>query len=272
MAEQFNIQTKGLIRFSYLAENGFVLTKRGLDEVRATLYDPARLERRFRLFETLALPSLVGQVDQDFQLAVLIGEDFPDVARVRLEGLLSGLPNVHIVAKPPQIHIKAVVEAFEALPTREDATHIATFRLDDDDAMHRNTTARIRTIAQTLLPIRDAEKPFAIAFNRGFYFDAGDAETPLREVYERHPLGVGMAVVARRDDRANVFRRNHRNVAQFYDTYTEVDHPMFLRSVHADNDSEAKSSGREGTMAPRRIRRLLREDFGIDPDALKALT
>ncbi len=266
-----NIQTKGLIRFSYLAKNGFVLSKQGLEEARSVLYDPARLDRRFRLFETLTLPSLAVQDDPDFALAVLIGSDFPDTARARLEDLLRDFKAAKIVAMPPRVHIKAVVDAYEALPTRHSATHIATFRLDDDDAMHRGATARIKALASALLAVRTTDKPFAIAFNRGFYFDPDNADAPLQEVYERHPLGVGMAVVAGRADRANVFRRNHRNVAQFYDTYTEVDLPMFVRSVHGDNDSGAQNSGRAGKMAPGRMRRIVRDDFGINLRDLEAL-
>ena len=79
------LQIKGLIRFSYLSENGFAKSEQGMTEMREMLYDPARLDRRFALFERLALHSLALQDDQDFKVAVLIGDSFPDAARARLE-------------------------------------------------------------------------------------------------------------------------------------------------------------------------------------------
>ena len=232
-----SVDIKGLVRFSYLTRGGFNLSKQGLDAARAVLYDPARLDRRFRFFETWALPSLTNQTDQNFQTGILITDDFPDAARARLETLVTGIDNVHMVVRPPMEHIQACKAGFEALPEREDVSHVATFRLDDDDAMHRETIARIRDIANRLLALREGDKPMCIAFNRGFYLDVNNEETPVTEVYERAPLGVGMAVVAPKGAHVTVFRRNHRHIAQYYDTYTEVQRPMFLRSVHDDNDS-----------------------------------
>lgn len=271
MAGTFKLQIKGLIRFSYLSLDGFKASEKGVDAVRASLYAPERLERRFRFFEALALPSLREQENQDFQTAILVGESFPIPYLERLLDLLDDVPNTTIVRLPPLIHIQAVKTAYRALPTEEAATHIATFRLDDDDAMHRTTTARIAEIAEHSLPLRDADSPFAIAFNRGFYLDTANDDQPVREVYERNPLGIGMALVASKNDAATVFRRNHRQVTQYYNTYSDVSRPMFLRSVHDDNDSGAKASGRDGKMEPQRIERLLRDGFGLNVNDLRTL-
>ncbi len=270
MAKGFKLDVKGLVRFSYLSENGFAMSKAGMKAVRETLYAPERLDRRFRLFETLSLHCLRQQRDQSFTAGVLIGEDFPDKPRARLEDMIADMSNVHLIVRPPMIHIKATVEAFAELPSDPKATHTATFRLDDDDAMHLDTVSRIRTIAAQVMPIRNANMPFAIAFNRGFYLDSASDE-PVQEMYEKTPLGVGLAVVARVGDPANAFRRNHRSIAQFYDTYTEVAAPMFIRSVHPDNDSGAQATGRKGTMGPKRIMRHLREGFGLEIEDLDAL-
>ena len=70
-------QIKGLMRFSYLSENGFAKSTDDLDARRAVLYEPARLERRFRLFERLAFHTMALQDDTDFSCAVLIGDCFP---------------------------------------------------------------------------------------------------------------------------------------------------------------------------------------------------
>ncbi|MFK7838204.1 MAG: glycosyltransferase [Sulfitobacter sp.] len=262
------VQIKGLIRFSYLSENGFAKSMDDLNAMRALLYAPERLERRFKLFERLAFHTMALQDDTDFTCAVLIGECFPDAWRTRLEDMIADFSPLRIVSLPPMIHIQAVKTAYSALPDQEGATHIATFRQDDDDGMHRQTTARIRAVAQNLLQIREDKKPFVIAFNRGLYLDPA-ADTPVTEWYERAPLGIGLAMVTKVGDHATVFRRNHRHLTQYYDCYTEVGRPMWIRSVHQDNDSSAQPSGRAGHMRPRGIKRLLWDGFGLTHEMLE---
>ncbi|MCP3879258.1 MAG: hypothetical protein GY701_12850, partial [Sulfitobacter sp.] len=50
------MQVLGLCRFSYPALGGFQVGHDSTADRIAYLYDPARLEERFRLFETVALP------------------------------------------------------------------------------------------------------------------------------------------------------------------------------------------------------------------------
>lgn len=270
MAREKKVQIKGLLRFSYLSENGFAKSTQGMAGMRDMLYEPARLARRFALFERLALHSLKLQEDQDFRVAILIGEDFPAQARARLEELLNGFEAAQLVALPPMKHIQAVKAAYDALPDDPQASHIATFRQDDDDAMHRDTIGRVRKVGTHLLALRETPDPFVIAFNRGLYLDA-EADPPVTEWYERSPLGIGLAMVAEKGDAATVFRRNHRQFMQYYDCYTEVSQPMWIRSVHQDNDSSAQPTGRAGTLKPVGIRKCLRRGFGLNLDMLKAL-
>ena len=266
----FKSQIKGLMRFSYLSENGFAKSVSDLDARRAALYDPARLERRFRLFEQLAFPTMAQQDDRDFVCAVLIGECFPDAWRMRLEDLIADVPMMQVVALPPMVHIQAVKQAYNALPDDPEATHIATFRQDDDDGMHRETTARIRAVADAMLPVRVDDKPFVIAFNRGLYLD-NSGDPGITEWYERAPLGIGLAMVTPKGDHATVFRRNHRNLVEYYDCYTEVAKPMWIRTVHQDNDSSATPQGRRGALRARGVRRVLSEGFGLTPEQLADL-
>ncbi|MEP5729833.1 MAG: glycosyltransferase [Sulfitobacter sp.] len=264
------VQIKGLIRFSYLAENGFAKSTNDIAAMAEMLYEPARLERRFRLFERLAFHTMALQDDTDFSCAVLIGDSFPAPWRARLEDMVAEFAPLHIVTLPPMVHIQAIKQAYAMLPDDPDATHVATFRQDDDDGMHRQTTARIRDLAQNMLQVRVDQKPFIIAFNRGLYLDQG-SETPVTEWYERAPLGIGLAMVAKVGDHATVFRRNHRHLTQYYDCYTEVARPMWIRSVHQDNDSTAQPSGRSGVLRPRGIKRLLWDGFGLTREMLDDL-
>lgn len=270
MAHPQKAQIKGLMRFSYLSENGFAKSTDDLDQRRAVLYDPARLARRFKLFERLAFHTMALQDDRDFTCAVLIGECFPDTWRARLEDIIRDFSPMRIVALPPMVHIQAVKAAYHALPDDPDATHVATFRQDDDDGMHRETTARIRAVADAMLPVRPDDKPFIIAFNRGLYLEPS-APQPLSEWFERAPLGIGLAMVTPKGDHATVFRRNHRNLVEYYDCYTEIAKPMWIRSVHEDNDSSATPQGRQGALRERGIKRVLWDGFGLTPEMLEGL-
>ena len=270
MAQAIKAQIKGLMRFSYLSENGFAKSDPDLDARRAVLYDPARLDRRFRLFERLAFHTMALQDDTDFSCAVLIGDCFPDPWRQRLEEIIAEFAPMRLVSLPPMVHIQAVKQAYAALPDDPEATHLATFRQDDDDGMHRETITRIRAVTEAMLPVRPDTKPFVIAFNRGLYLDP-TAERPITEWYERAPLGIGLAMVTPVGDPATVFRRNHRNLVEYYDCYTEVARPMWIRSVHADNDSSATPQGRAGALRQKGVRRLLWDGFGLTPEMVEGL-
>jgi len=271
MAGRYKVQIRGLVRFSYLSEGGFAMSEQGQDAVRDILYDPVRLDRRFHMFEHLALHSIKRQRNSNFKVGVLIGDGFPDAARARLEKLVHDVPQIQIISLPPLVHFNAIRLAYAAIADEPNATHTATFRLDDDDAMHRITTNRIDKLAGPLLSLRDPKTPFAIAFNRGFYLNVGNKDVPISEWYEKTPLGVGLALVAPVGDPVNVFRRNHRRLGEYYDCMTEVERPMFIRSVHADNDSGAAATGRQGDLSRREIARVLRVGFGKTLDELKAL-
>ena len=71
------MQVIGLCRFSYPAIGGFQVEHETLEERITYLYDPNRLQERFRLLETIALPCLRHQTDQNFDLIIVVGDSLP---------------------------------------------------------------------------------------------------------------------------------------------------------------------------------------------------
>lgn len=261
---------KGVVRFSYPSEGGFAQKFPSAESHEAFLYDHERLTRRFHLFENLTLPCLRGQTEGEFHVAILTGESLPDWALNRLRENLSDIPQARIIQLPRMNHYPATREAFEQLPD-EGATHVAGFRLDDDDAMHFTTVQRIREISDGMAKLTDTTVPFAIGFNRGFFLSCSDNGNAVVEVRERTPLGIGLTLVVPIDQRSNIFRRNHRFLHQFYDCFTDVGQPMFIRSVHEDNDSGAVSTGVGKGMTRAEIDQALVSGFGMDLAQLKAI-
>lgn len=238
--------------------------------MRRMLYDPARLERRFALFETLTLPSLVAQTSDAAEIIVLTGDSLPEPARARLDAALASLPNARVVALPVMDMFRGVKEALTETPPPPGTTHVATMRTDDDDAMHADSIARVHALAP-LLCAADPENPAVIAFNKGFYLALGDGPPDTFRVSMRTPLGVGLTMIAPISFPGNIYSRNHRALPQFYNCYSEAERPMFLRSVHRDNDSSGHDPAESRLIPQKRAHRIWADGFGLDPDRVAAL-
>ena len=92
MAE--GVQIQGLCRFSFPCTGGFKKYHESLDERRAALYAPKRLDERTLWFEHVFMPPLRAQTDSDFTMHLLLGEDFPEPWRSRVEAAIAGCPQV----------------------------------------------------------------------------------------------------------------------------------------------------------------------------------
>ncbi len=257
-----------VIRFSYVADSGFKISRKGLDGVRSTLYDPHRLERRFRLFSALTLPSLLGQSDPDFTLAVLIGDDFPPVFRARLEQLVAPLRDAHVVALPPANNYRSTKTAIESV-RQPWATHLTTVRLDDDDALGRGVVASLKRLAPSVQALGPNDSPAVICFNNGLFLELSDEGNRLFGVVEKLPLGIGMGMIAPVGARPTIFSTDHRRVHTRWNCYTEALTPHFIRTVHRDNDSGALVSGERFDYTRAELDHILKAHFSHQlPDLL----
>lgn len=230
-----------VIRFSYLGESGWRLTHGGLQANRAALYDPARLRRRFRLFEALTLPSLLAQTDPDFTTAILIGTDFPKEWRARLVELVKPLRDARVIALPPMKNFAATKQAIQ-LSTSTDS-HIISIRLDDDDAMSVDCIAEQKRLGPMVLDISGIDTPTIVAFNNGLFLNMKSGGNTLFGVIESLPLGIGMGMIAPKTVRPTIFSTDHRQIHTRWNCYTDSVTPHFIRTVHGDNDSGARVYG-----------------------------
>lgn len=263
----------GVCRFSYPALSAFRKTPTQAEEARAMLYDPARLERRFALFEALMLPSLEAQSDRDFQMGFVIGDDFPQPFRQRLETLLKRLPGAYLHPHPPAPNYKATHSAYKAADL-DGASHLTSFRLDDDDAMDRDFIARLRRQAQGLHPLSGG-KPFVIGQTNGFWLETGrrdGADTPARiyDVHERTPA-CGVALVSGVKSGLTAYVHNHRDLAERFSTYLDAVTPAFIRTVHRDNDAAPHVAGSKNKFDQAEIKAQIERHFPFSLAQLLAL-
>ena len=96
-----DIQVLGLCRFSVPSEGAFQVTHDSIEQRRAMLYDPARLDTRFIWFEQVLLPSIAKQKDPQFKLIILMGEDFPEPYRARMLAHIETVPQLCAEFAPP---------------------------------------------------------------------------------------------------------------------------------------------------------------------------
>jgi hypothetical protein len=270
MPKDFRNQIIGLIRFSFVTVGDFYPGFETADDMKAFLFDEARLERRFRLFEGVCLPTLKAQTDQDFTCVLLVAKDFPKLWRKRLDAAIAGLPFVQVVEKPPMNHYQGIREAFDAVP-REGFTHRTTFRLDDDDAINLGFIALLRKLAIKLNKVSPKDDPIGIAFNKGIYLSYSAEGTKYQKAQERMPLSIGTALLAPVAFAGNIYAYNHRAISQFHSTWMDLSEMVYLRTLHRDNKSNPHFSGSVETLEPKRAATLLAQKFGLDFRALETL-
>lgn len=271
MARRPDNQIVGLCRFSYPATAGFRLSAAGPEAVVETLYDPARMQMRFALFETVCLPSLAAQTDTAFRLVVLVGDMMPLRWRRRLRKLREDHPFLEICALPPRGPLQATRRAFRA--ASEAVTPFVTgFRLDDDDAVAADYVERLRDRADRLLGagLADEETPVAISFQSGLLWDLDAPGRPVYRMAETRPPAQASAMVTPRDFGPNIFRWNHSKLLSRARCWTEPAPEMFVRTLHGGSDS---GRGKPRTAEPVQANvaeRLLQERFGVMPGRVAA--
>ncbi|ETD90101.1 glycosyltransferase [Rhodobacter capsulatus] len=270
MSEDFRNQIVGLIRFSFVTTGDFYPGFDSVEDMKAFLFDEARLERRFRLFEGICLPTLKAQTDPDFTCIFLVARDFPKPWRRRLDKLLDGLPFVQIVEKPPMNHYQGIREAFAEVPSAG-FTHRTSFRLDDDDAVNLTFIATLRGLAAKVHAIPDKDEPIGISFNRGLYLTYSKKGTSYQRAVERTPLSIGTALLAPVSFAGNIYAYNHRALGQVHNIWMDQQDIVYLRTLHRDNKSNPHFSGSMEPVEPKRAAVLLRQKFGFDFDTIEKL-
>jgi len=256
------------MRFSYPALGGFTMSLDGLDNAKKQLYDTGRLDRRFHIFEKLTLPSLLAQSVQDYEIAIIIGEDMPSRYISHLEFLLKPLPNAKLFALP-SIHR----EVAHVIDLMRDKTKrfIATTRLDDDDAISIDCVESIQNKCKIILRTNITSLPVAIAFNNGLFLEKSDDRATIYGVKQRSPLGIGLTLLTKTREKQTIYTRNHRQAAAYWNCISDAVNPTFIRSVHKDNDSNAHSDGVRIEYTDEQLREVLRSRFGFRLEDLLSL-
>lgn len=230
----------GLCRFSYSSIGGWRKTPNSSsEETQEFLFDEARLEKRFRLFEGFTIPSMLSQTDQDFKFVVLASQSMPESYKIRLGALCDRVPQAHVSFQPRTLQRRAMRRCLGAAFGSELSQ--ITFKLDDDDALSADYIERLRRIA--------------LQYGPGHAFSFGDGVT-LRWVEGRGQCiltsipfaSAGLALFVDRTGleesrAANVYSLAHNRFYQLFPTIVSGGGLAYVRTLHGTNDSFGQLHG-----------------------------
>ena len=232
------MQVIGLCRFSYPAIGGFQVEHDSLEERIAYLYAEERLEERFQLMETVALPCLREQTDQEFELIIVIGDSLPKRHRDRLHDITAGMPQVRIHSEPPRKQRPVMKEILNKARRDPDAPCLQ-FRHDDDDAVSVDFIERLRQTVQDCPGLIERNRTVAIDFNRGYVAEVGAEGIAAAEIHRPYYVAaLGMYVQG--GCNLTIMNFAHEKILRFMPTVTISDQPMFVRTHNGYNDSRQK--------------------------------
>ena len=264
-----HMQVIGLCRFSYPALGGFQVGHDTIEERMAYLYDDARLEERFRLFETVALPCLKAQTDPDFELIVVIGDTLPQRHLDRLRDILATLPQARIRSEPPRQHREVMKEILNS--ARDRHLPCLQFRFDDDDAVAVDFVERLRAASDDCFALTQQHRTIAFDWSRGLIAEYGPDGIAATEVFRPFDVAaLGMYVRPRCP--LTIMNYAHNKINRFMPTVSFDTKHMFVRGHNASNDSRQKGE-RPADVTPLTPEgeTMFRTRFAIDADAVRQM-
>lgn len=262
------MQVIGLCRFSYPAIGGFQTIHESVEERRRFLYQHDRLEERFRLFETVALPGFKKQSDEDFQLVIVVGDCLPKPAFDRLNDLTGGLKQVRIVAKPPGRHRKVMQEILNSARNNPDQPCLQ-FRHDDDDAVAVDFVERFRGCVRDCIGLFQRHAMVAVDFNCG-YLARANADGIQAVRVHRPLISAGLGMYVRGGQQKSIMNFAHNRINRAMPVVTRPDSPMWVRGLNRFNDSP-RTRNMDVALNPltRQQELEFQTRFAIDPDMVR---
>jgi hypothetical protein len=262
------MQAIGLCRFSYPALGGFQIEHDTIEERIAYLYGEHRLEERFRLFETIALPCLKAQTDPNFSLIIVIGDQFPAHHEKRLEDLIEDFPQALIHKEPPRNQREVMKEILNE--ARLDPSEpCLQFRYDDDDAISVDFIGKLRKAAQDCGPLLRQHKTVAFDWSVGYVAEFSAQGIQAAETFRQfYTAALGMCVKG--NNPLTIMNYAHDKMPRFMPAVSFSETPMWVRSHNSSNDSR-QNQERHPNMMPLDAsqEQMFRDRFAIDIDHVR---
>ncbi|AGT10253.1 glycosyltransferase [Paracoccus aminophilus] len=261
------LQMLGLCRFSYAGLGGHQQRHETVADRKAVLYDPARLRRRWNWFETVALPGLVSQSDEDFTLVMMACPDLPEPYLSRLRELEAEIPAIRLSLIEPQERYLEACRAAIQPHIDPDAEVVGHFRHDDDDAIALDYIASAKRDFMGARAIWQRSRKLACDYALGV---VGKVEPDGVRLTSRfiYLSTAALTVYLPAETPQTAIDFEHWRLATRMPVLTFGQKRMFLRLIHADNDSGEVGAGYGVDDTDTDFAELLGRRFGIDRAAL----
>lgn len=259
------LQVIGLCRFSYPAIGGFQVDHDTIEGRIAYLYEDARLEERFALFEAVALPSLRAQTDPDFDLIIVVGDQLPAHHLARLQALIADMPQARIHAEPPRPQ-REVMKQILNTARREFGKPCLQFRCDDDDAVAVDFVERLRKAAEDCAALTSQHKSVAFDWTKGYIAEYGPKGIAATEIFRAFDVAaLGMWVKG--NCHLTIMNFAHNKINRFMPAVSFDEPRMYVRGHNGSNDSRQKPvKGVQVKPLNFEQAETFRKRFGIDID------
>ncbi|WP_299084683.1 putative rhamnosyl transferase [uncultured Ruegeria sp.] len=264
------MQVIGLCRFSYPAIGGYQIQHETIDERRRYLYSPARLDERFRLFESSTLPCIREQTDEDFEFLIVIGNCLPKEPYDRLMDLTAGIRQIRILGREPGQHRTVMKEVLNSSRKDPDKPCLQ-FRHDDDDAVSVDFVERLRIAAHDSRGVIERNRTVGIDFNNGFIARFGSDGVRAKPIFNSL-LGVGLGMYVAGKCTQTIMSFTHNRIGRFMPVVSFPDAPMWVRALNSFNDShQARNDTRELPLLSSKAENEFVARFAIDQNTVRKI-
>ena len=243
-------------RFSFFGVSGWQSTASQSEEA---LFAPERLNKRFDLFESVALACLKDQTNQDFRLAVLSSVNLPQKYKDRLNELCKdtlGAERCDIYYCGPR-KAGRLFRKFMCEKYPDDRT-IAQVVLDDDDAVSCDFVDICKREAEFAVSNNyDGTDGVYLTFPRGLSMGIENQRAQWLAPRNAFFTNLGLTLVAPPTFKRHPFLTSHRQIGnRFTSRAILTARPFYIRAIHDENDSDAKH--RSSQYSPEQIVEYIR--------------
>ncbi len=216
------------------------------------------------------LPSLANQTDQNFECALLVGDQLPEPFRGQLEAMVAHVPQVRLCFEEEgQRHRLAIKKLMEGYSDPE-AEVVAEWQLDDDDAVGRDFVAETRAMWPRLARLMPSGRWAGLDFCRGLVLQMGSEGHDIRPAI--CPYWTPGLVTFRAPGTPTMIRRvSHLELWKHMPVLSIDRSNMYVRGAHEDNASNFRNRWDRHCLDElvEDVPALLKKEFGIDLAAMQ---
>lgn len=230
------------------------------------------IEERLKLFETYALPSVIGQTCQDFTWILLVDSKTPDSYREKMMGYLKHCPQITYIAIKEQYgwHFANIFQQVvnKMLKERDikEGDYCLTTYFDNDDCLNKDYIKDVHDILQQNNKILQEDGFLAFDYGIQYYTELGIA---TRIKYPNNHFITLFETVSSTENPSvrtcygygSHFDIEKRKVARVHHI-THIDKPMWVEVIHKGNvDNDVKMTLHTSIINDKR---LLQRDFSLN--------